>query len=133
MSHIGNWPSFLSSFSNRFPCLFIYLFIFRIQQSRQRKQQTLLERQNSSTFDKTSITNRNFLLKFLCMELGENFRSLLCHYYVPLIIIWLLKLSFDQNLMIINHKSNCDFKNTSILEGHKNITRGTYNISLKLV
>jgi hypothetical protein len=39
-------------------------------------------------------------------------------------MMWLLKLPFNQNLIIINHKSNDNLRVTSFLED----TRETYNI-----
>jgi hypothetical protein len=43
--------------------------------------------------------------------------------------MWLLKLLFDQNLIIINYKSNDDLRVTSFLEGHKSDIRGTCSIT----
>jgi hypothetical protein len=38
---------------------------------------------------------------------------------------WLLKLSFDQHLIVLHHKFNSNFKNHIILKG----TRVTFNIT----
>ena len=40
-------------------------------------------------------------------------------YIVPPIMMWLLKLSFDQNSIIINYKLNDNFNNYIILEETK--------------
>jgi hypothetical protein len=43
--------------------------------------------------------------------------SYLCLSYVPLKIMWLLKLQYDQNSISINNKSNNDFKSHLIFKG----------------
>jgi hypothetical protein len=48
------------------------------------------------------------------MRNRSNSKSSSC---VPLIMMWLLKLSFDQNSIMINHKSNGNFKSHIILGG----------------
>jgi hypothetical protein len=40
-----------------------------------------------------------------------------CPSCVPLKITWLLKLPFDQNSILINHKPNGDFKSHLIFRG----------------
>jgi hypothetical protein len=44
-------------------------------------------------------------------------------------MMWLLKLQFDQNPIIINHKLNDDLRATSFLKGHKSDTRDTCSIT----
>ena len=44
-------------------------------------------------------------------------------------MMWLLKLPFDQNSIMINHKFNGDFIATSFLDGLKIDTRGTCSIT----
>ena len=55
--------------------------------------------------------------------LNVHLVSILCPSYIPLKMRWLLKLSFDKNPIMINHKSNDDFKSYITLEmtqyGHK--------------
>jgi hypothetical protein len=48
-------------------------------------------------------------------------------------MMWLLKLLFDQNLIIINYKPNGDLRITSFLEEYKSDTRETCNITLKIL
>jgi hypothetical protein len=49
-------------------------------------------------------------------ELQSNSRSPCCHSCVLPRMMWLLKLPFDQNPIIINHKSNCDLRAISFME-----------------
>jgi hypothetical protein len=51
---------------------------------------------------------------------GSNSKSPSCVILISLQKMrWLLKSPFDQNLEVINHKPNGDFKATSFLEGYK--------------
>jgi hypothetical protein len=57
-----------------------------------------------------SVPQQVFLIFYASFFLEECYISSICHLFVLPKLMWLLKLSLDQNLIMIYHKFNGDFK-----------------------
>ena len=69
------------------------------------------------TLQKNKRTKKLISFVLFSSEFKVILKVAFAHFYVYLKTRWILKLWFDQNLIVINYKSNDNFKSYIILEG----------------